>query len=145
MNDQAPIHYIRLRTFCYSTEKKERVKKAINFFLSKEQEIIEEKIEGNFGNKYWIFKSEIEKSQRIRNLVNKLKTKLTEKQYKELKEKVPDRLDEECNLYLRFDKQKAFSEQLKLIKHGDAVLLRFKVAAYPAKKKNAIEIIRDFL
>ncbi|KXB04425.1 hypothetical protein AKJ50_02395 [candidate division MSBL1 archaeon SCGC-AAA382A13] len=142
---QAPVHYIRLRTFCYSTEKLKRVKKALSFFLPKDNEIETEEIEGNFGNKYFLLKSKIEKSREIRLLVDFLKNNLTTTRYREIKKEIPDRINEECSFYLRFDKQKAYKKQLEPTSSGDFVVLRFKVKAYPAKKKNAINKIKQFL
>ncbi len=144
-NAQAPIHYIRYRAFCYSTEKKDRVKKALSFLLPDEVEIEQQEIEGNFGNKYWLLKAKIDKSQKIRKLINFFKKELTTKKYKEIKKEIPQRINEECSFYIRFDKQKAYKNQLEPIKHGDAVVLRFKIAAYPAKKQNAIKKIQKFL
>lgn len=141
---QAPIHYVRIRTFCYSTEKLERVKEAFSFFLTDDQEIKTEEIEGNFGNTYWLLKSSIEKSQRIKKLTDFLKNNLNKDSYKKIKRQLSERIDEECSFYLRFDKQKAYNKELKLTSSGDSIVLRFKVAAYPAKKQNAIEIMQKF-
>ncbi len=51
-------------------------------------------------------------------------------------------MDDSGNLFLRFDKQRAFLGDLKVVDHGDSIHLKIKIAAYPAKKKVAIKIAR---
>ena len=49
-----------------------------------------------------------------------------------------NKMDDKGNLFLRFDKQRAYLGDLKIIEHGDAIHVKIKIAAYPAKKENAI-------
>ena len=51
-------------------------------------------------------------------------------------------MDDSGNLFLRFDKQRAYQGDLKVVEHGDSIHLKIKIAAYPAKKKVALEIAR---
>ena len=51
-------------------------------------------------------------------------------------------MDEKGNLFLRFDKQSAFDENLKLTYSGDAIHVRIKIASYPVSKENAIKIAK---
>lgn len=142
---QAPIHYIRLRTFSYTTEVRDRVEKALSFFLFEDDEIKTEQIEGNFGNQYWLLKSKIERSQKIRKLVSYIRENLSDKKIRKIKKELDERINEECSFYLRFDKQKAYKNTLKLTTKGNSIVLRFKVKAYPAKKKKAIKTMKEFL
>ena len=61
---------------------------------------------------------------------------------KRILNRLEDKMDDSGNLYLRFDKQRAYSGDLKVVDHGDSIHLKIKIAAYPAKKKVAIEIAR---
>ena len=61
---------------------------------------------------------------------------------KRILNRLEDKIDENGNLYLRFDKQRAYLGDLKVVDHGDSIHLKIKIAAYPAKKKVAIEIAR---
>ena len=56
-----------------------------------------------------------------------------------------DKMDDYGNLFLRFDKQRAFLGDLKVVEHGDSIHLKIKIAAYPAKKKVALKIARKIL
>ena len=53
------------------------------------------------------------------------------------------KMDDKGNLFLRFDKQKAYLDELKITEHGDSIHLKIKIAAYPAKKKPALKIARE--
>jgi len=56
-----------------------------------------------------------------------------------------DRINDSCFLYLRFDKQSAYSGELILTELGDAIHLRFKVLSFPAEREVAISKIKNFL
>lgn len=55
------------------------------------------------------------------------------------------RLDDRTTLHLRFDKQEAYRERLRLASHDDVVTAKGKVAAYPAKRPIALEAARRYL
>ncbi|OUJ19069.1 Exosome subunit RNA binding protein with dsRBD fold [Methanonatronarchaeum thermophilum] len=135
---EIPVHYVMLRAFSYTTESNEKVKKALKLFLPPETKVEFQELEGNFGNKIILFRSKIEKSREIRDLIHKIKTSLTENQIKELERQIEKRTDEDCNLFLRFNKQDAYKEKLSLTNSGNSINIRFKIAAYPAKKQKAI-------
>jgi RNA binding exosome subunit len=53
-----------------------------------------------------------------------------------------ERVDENCSLFLRLDKQAAFGGDVRL---GEGITLRSKVEAYPAKRETAVENAREAL
>ncbi len=53
------------------------------------------------------------------------------------------RMDDRGNLFLRFDKQRAYMGDLKIVEHGDALHLKLKIAAYPARKEEALKVARQ--
>lgn len=57
-----------------------------------------------------------------------------------IKKELSRRMDEKGNLFLRFDKQLAYDEVLKLTYHGDAIHVRIKIASYPVSKENAMKV-----
>jgi len=141
--NEAPVHYIEARAFSYSTEDPVKVKKALSLFLPEDVKIKKEVMEGNFGNEILVLKSKIEKSKEIKNLTSFLLDSLTDYELSEVLEKLEERVSEDCSFYLRFDKQKAYKGNISLTEKGDAILLRFKIAAYPAKKRKAIKNVED--
>jgi RNA binding exosome subunit len=52
-------------------------------------------------------------------------------------------MDDKGNLFLRFDKQEAYDETLKLTYTGDAIHMRIKIASYPVSKENALAVAKD--
>jgi len=54
-------------------------------------------------------------------------------------------VDEEGILHFRLDKQAAFEERLALAKDADAIDVRLKLIAYPAKAEEAKRIARSIV
>jgi hypothetical protein len=52
-------------------------------------------------------------------------------------------MDDRGNLFLRFDKQRAYLGDLKIVEHGDSLHLKLKIAAYPARKEEALKVARQ--
>lgn len=73
-------------------------------------------------------------------------SKMQDKDVLFFKDTIDTRIDDECNLYLRFDKKEFVeNKKLLLVDHGNCIHLRAKVAAYPAKKDSAITVITEAL
>ena len=53
------------------------------------------------------------------------------------------KMDDKGNWFLRFDKTDAFDEKWTILDKGDAIHLKVKVAAFPAKKQIAVDKVRD--
>jgi len=134
------IHNLSYRVFVYGTESEEKVREAIHNLLSKahpEKEITE----GYSNNQVLILHGKINKKNEIKVLLEKLQN-LSPNDKKKIKKELHDRMDSRGNLFLRFDKQRAYLGDLKLVEHGDAIHLKLKIASYPAKKEEAIKVAR---
>ena len=57
-------------------------------------------------------------------------------------DELDQRVDDNCALFLRVDKQAAFRGEVRL---GPGITVRAKVEAYPAKKEAAVENARETL
>ena len=134
--------HIYSRIFCYPTEDIRRVKDALLFIAF--GEIIPDKINLH----------EIRVSSVSRTPVVIYELMLKEKHYiNDFLEKIrrhisvsmlEKRIDNNCFLYLRFDKQKAYKKRICLSDAGDTIYCKGKIEAYPAKKPVAIEKLRDY-
>ena len=80
-------------------------------------------------------KLEFKKQSDINKLVEFLKQKV------EL-EDVERHVTEEGRFWIRFDKQKAFAKEI-VLGDEDTIQLKGKVAAFPAKRENAIAVIKE--
>lgn len=133
------IHNITYRTFVYGTEDEEKVIDAISYLFSNplpEKTITED----HFGNNIVILSDKITKKRLNRDFIEFLNENLSTEDKEIIKNELSRRMDEKGNLFLRFDKQEALDENLKLTYSGDAIHVRIKIASYPVSKDNAIEV-----
>ncbi|MBQ6219053.1 MAG: exosome protein [Methanosphaera sp.] len=133
------IHNISYRTFVYGTEDEQKVMTAISHLFS--NPLPEKTInEDHFGNKIIVLSEKITKKRANKNIVSFLNENLSDEDKETIKKELSRRMDEKGNLFLRFDKQLAYDEVLKLTYHGDAIHVRIKIASYPVSKENAMKV-----
>lgn len=134
-----PFHYVDLRTFSYETEDVERVEQALRTFLPAEYGIERAESTGHHGDRIVVLSARVDNADDVRHVLAKL-TELPD--IDRLKDELDERVDDNCALFLRLDKQAAFRGDVRL---GDGITLRAKVEAYPAKKPAAVENARRAL
>lgn len=135
------IHNISYRVFVYGTENEEKVKEAVQTLFPNSHPQTDT-TEGYFNNPVLILHDKITKKREIKEFVN-LINQMDDTSKKQLRSELENKMDEKGNLFLRFDKQRAYLGDLNIIEHGDAIHVKIKIAAYPAKKEKAIEIARE--
>ena len=135
------IHNVSYRTFVYGTEDEEKVITAISYLFS--NSLPEKSInEDHFGNKIIVLTDKITKKRTNKDIIAFLNENLSEEDKNTIKNELNRRMDDKGNLFLRFDKQLAFDEKLKLTYSGNAIHIRIKIASYPVSKENAIEVAK---
>jgi RNA-binding protein len=134
------IHNLSYRAFVYGTESEVKVREAIHTMLPMAHPEIEI-TKGYYKNQVLILHGKTSKNSEIKLLLEKLQN-LNLNDKKKIHNELHDRMDSRGNLFLRFDKQNAYLGDLKLVEHGDALHLKLKIAAYPAKKEEAIKVAR---
>lgn len=134
------IHNISYRAFVYGTENKEKVLESIKTLFPNSSPQCET-TEGYYKNPVLILSNKIDKKREIKDFVEKL-SKMNDPTRKRIIHQLENKMDDSGNLFLRFDKQRAYQGDLKVVEHGDSIHLKIKIAAYPAKKKVALEIAR---
>jgi RNA-binding protein len=134
------IHNISYRTFVYGTENEEKVRKAVKtlFPNSLPQK---EYTEGYYRNSVLILNDKINRNRDIKDFIQMIEN--LESVRIEILNELDKKMDDKGNLFLRFDKQKAYLGELKITKQGDSIHLKIKMAAYPAKKTPALKIARQ--
>ena len=138
------IHNISYRTFVYSTEEEENVVKSLNYIFSEPSPVktITE------DSKIFILSEKISKKRFTKDIVKFLNDNLSNDDKNIINDELSRRMDDKGNLFLRFDKQEAYDENLKLTYDGNAIHMRIKIASYPVSKKNATIVAKkifDFL
>lgn len=136
---RVPLHYVDLRTFCYATEDEKRVEQALRTYLPEEFEIERVENVGHHGDRIVVLSVRVENANGMRHVLERV-GELAD--IEGVLEELDQRVDDNCSLFLRLDKQAAFSGDVAL---GPGITLRAKVEAYPAKKGQAVENARDVL
>lgn len=134
------IHNLSYRVFVYGTENKEKVIKAIHtlFPSSIPQETL---TEGYYKNSVLILHDKIQKKNDIKDFIKVMQgMKYPDK--KRILRELDNKMDAKGNLFLRFDKQRAYLDALNIVEHGDSIHVKIKIAAYPAKKVPALKLAR---
>ncbi|MCK5562376.1 MAG: hypothetical protein KAJ51_17380 [Thermoplasmata archaeon] len=145
---------INFRTYCHATEDPGKVKSALGFLIGeknldeppdkKSYKFTTSKTKGYFGNPIITYEIDIRRSKEIKQFwtrLNELNPKLVAK----FRDEISEMIDDNCSFHLRFDKQSAFQERYELTVHGDCVVFKAKIRAYPAKKEIALKNIVQFL
>lgn len=135
------IHNISYRVFVYGTENEEKVRESIKTLFPNSNPQTNT-IEGYFKNPVLILNDKLTKTREIKEFVKILK-QIDKPSQKRLLNELENKMDEKGNLFLRFDKQRAYLGNLKIIEHGDTIHVKIKIAAYPAKKENAIKLTKE--
>ena len=140
MSSKPPFLNIRLRAIAQATEMEERVEAAM-VFVSGLEEVESSRIEGHFGNSLTIFEAELSRARDMKLFLEKLKeARILDL----LMNEIEQRLDENCVFHFRLDKQKAYVEKLELADSKDIIDVNMKVAAYPARREIAKEVVLDW-
>jgi len=134
-----PFHYVDLRAFAYATEDEKRVTDALRTFLPEDAEIDRAENVGHHGDRIVVLSARVENADGMRHVLDALADlDDVERVIGEL----DDRVDDNCALFLRVDKQAAFRGEVRL---GPGITVRAKVEAYPAKQPAAVENARETL
>lgn len=129
----------------HATEEEQLVLEALRTFLPGEVEVGRSKLKGHHGNPIVALEAKVNRRRLLRELWQRALDKLRVGEIDKLRALVPERVDDSCCLYLRFDKQLAHGGELVLTDSGDAIHLRLKVVAFPAKREVAIGLIENFV
>jgi len=136
------FHSLAFRAFCQATEDESNVRKALSFAAGVE-EIDTHASEGYHGNRILILTASI----RNRKGIELFFKRLDEEDLRRLLDSLERRVDEDGNLFLRLDKQRAFMEELALSddEGDDVISVRGNIKAYPKSRDRALSVASDFL
>lgn len=135
------FHYLEFRVHCHATEEEARVRQAFAFVTGVEDPEMSQ-AEGYHGNPILVLTATLENSSDIAAFWERAKA---EGQLEVVLRELDQRVDDDCNLFARFDKQEAYQGRLRLARHDDVISMRGKVAAYPAKRALALDAAREYL
>jgi hypothetical protein len=139
-----PFSSAILNVHAHATEDEQRVLDALKVLLPEDIEIQRSKLEGHHGNQIIVFEARVDRKALLRELLGRIMAKLRAGELENIRRSLPTRFDESCHFYLRFDKQLAYRGELALTDGGDAIRLKLKTTAFPAKRKVAIGLVEKF-
>ncbi|MFW5917046.1 MAG: RNA-binding protein [Halorubrum sp.] len=134
---KVPFHYVDLRAFAYATEDVKRVEDALRTFLPEDAELDRVENVGHHGDRIVVLSARIENADGMRHVLDRL-SELDD--VDRVIAELDQRVDDNCALFMRLDKQAAFRGDVRL---GPGITVRAKVEAYPAKKEAAVENARE--
>ncbi|GAA0507156.1 hypothetical protein SAMN04488066_101274 [Halorubrum aquaticum] len=134
-----PFHYVDLRAFSYATEDEKRVEEALRSLLPEDAELDRVENVGHHGDRIVVLSARIERADGMRHVLDRI-AELDD--LDRVLEELDQRVDDNCALFMRLDKQAAFRGDVRL---GPGITVRAKVEAYPAKKEAAVENARETL
>ncbi len=133
------IHNIKFRAFVYEDESVDEISQAILNILP-EAEIEAEEAEGMLDDKIIILSGRVSKKRYTKTFFNTL---IEWTDLDKLNADLERKMDEKGNWFLRFDKEDALDEIWTIKDSGDAIHLKIKIAAFPAKKEIALDKVRQ--
>ena len=117
MSSRTPVAYIDLRVFSHSTEDEHKVLRAVYNILPAEfSDLVRFKrksLKGHYGNPITLLETRIKRKDTVKAVIEKLASGLDSRGKKFLRNEIRQHLDK-GNLYVRFDKQSAFQNEIKL-------------------------------
>ncbi len=133
------IHNIKFRAFVYENESIDEITQSILNILP-EAEIEAEEAEGLLEDKIIILSGVVSKKRYTKTF---FKTLMDSVDLEKLNDDLELKIDEKGNWFLRFDKDDALDEKWTILDKGDAIHLKVKIAAFPAKKQIAVAKVRE--
>ncbi|WP_292459611.1 RNA-binding domain-containing protein [Methanothermococcus sp.] len=143
------INSVSISSISHATEDEDKVLEAIAYFLP--ENIDEENLEvetinseGCFGNPIFIHKITIDKSKMAKKVFNHIMQlmKSNGKNITKLKKDIDLRI-EKSKIYLRFDKQRAYLKECKLVDGDDIIriIINFKIYVPKNKEQKVKELM----
>jgi len=128
------------RAYCHATESLDKVTTALQNLLGGTEPSIR-RTEGVHGNPIVVLESSVEDDRKIREFFRSLSTEDLDV----LMSTLGSRIDDGCNLFIRMDKQAALRSQFRISRGEDAISVRLRVRAFPAKPEIANGLVLGFL
>ncbi len=138
------VHSINISVFVHATEDEEKVLNTLKIFLPDDAKVQKEHATGHYRNPIGILTVKIEKHRDIIKFLDLIKRNLPKNDINKLLNDLESYVNDEEILFIRFDKQEAIKNLFRLGK-DDPILVRVKIATYPARKEKALEVIRGLL
>ena len=137
------FHWMKVKAVCYATEDENLIHDVmVDLIGSDDEELFDVDIsEGLHGNPITVIDANLSHNKEYERLFRNI----GEGPLKIVLDEIEQRVDDDCVLYLRLDKQKAVQGVYEISHSGDVISITAKVVAHPAKKEIAVENAKAFI
>ena len=142
---ELPFSSAVVSVHAHATEDEQRVLEAMRKILPASAEVRKSNVKGHHGNPIIAFEARVSQKKALKELWQRVMAGMYEGMFAKLLMGIQERVDDSCFMYLRFDKQSAYSGELILTDFGDAIRVRLKISAFPANREVAMSNVKDFL
>lgn len=143
------VHSIRLRVHSKEQDNEEQITDSllslVPFDLEKEKLKLEKTVvEGFEHKKIEVVELALVKERHTKAFLENFIEKINTEDKKTIFTQIDSRLDDNLDFFLRFDKSALLNEnKLRLTDSGDCFHIKMSIAAFPAKKEKAIDILNQ--
>lgn len=144
-------HSVSIRVFCSQEENEAEIvnglKQLLPFDVEKEKITLQrQKALGFNDRKISILEVVLTKNKHVKAFLDNVLQKISATDKQMLLRQLDSRIDDEANLFIRFDKQSlAGQNNLLITDTGNCYHVKIKIAAYPSTKEKAVEVVKRFL
>ncbi len=144
-------HNIKLSTFSYEEDDADQIRQGlldlVPFDLEQEKlELKKTNVQGFKEKCIIIFELFMKKERHTNKFLNHIKEQLTTDQRNLLLRQQESRLDEKLDFFLRIDKPRFLKDGVvQLTEQGNCYHIRISIAAYPAHREQALEVVQEWL
>ncbi|NPB01957.1 MAG: hypothetical protein GXO28_03510 [Methanopyri archaeon] len=144
---RVPVNRITARVIAHATEDETKVMKALRTVLG---DVLDEDdvniefmyAEGHHGNPITIIQVDLDKNKHLRKVLEHWEKNLPEEEREHMWEDIERRIDDKGNLYLRFDKQRAYMGELRLSEADDVIRVKVNLESYPASREGGMRTLK---
>jgi len=142
-------HLIKVSVFSHEDEEESEIKKGFlslfPFNLDEEKiGLNERKVKGLEQKMLYTFEAELKKDRHINAFLKNLIDGISSEDKERIIRQAESRLNDELDFYLRFDiKEYLANKKFKLVEHGHCFHIKISVAAFPAKREKALNIVKE--
>ena len=145
MAKQRPVQHLEITALVHATEDTERVEKAVSNLFPEDVEVSPYeaiKLEGVFGDSLTMLKWVLKNRRPATETFNNMLRGLNSLDLDQVLETLSDRIDENKNMYMRLDKQKAAIGVTKL---GNRDSIRVKARLLVLHKADPVKRMQDHI
>ena len=137
------FHWVKVKAVCYATEDEDLIHDVMMQLtgIEDEESFDVDISEGLHGNPITVIDANLSHNKEYERLFRNI----GEGPLRIVLDEIEQRVDDDCILYMRLDKQKAVQGIYEISHSGDVISVTAKIVAHPAKKEIAVKNAKEYL